>query len=73
MFSAQDSVWMAQALRLAERGLYTTSPNPRVGCVLVKDGAVIGEGWHERAGEPHAEVNAINAAGNIDGLFADGS
>ena len=63
MFSAQDSVWMAQALRLAERGLYTTSPNPRVGCVLVKDGAVIGEGWHERAGEPHAEVHALHAAG----------
>jgi diaminohydroxyphosphoribosylaminopyrimidine deaminase/5-amino-6-(5-phosphoribosylamino)uracil reductase len=54
---------MAQALRLAERGLYTTSPNPRVGCVLVKDGAVIGEGWHERAGEPHAEVHALRAAG----------
>src|SRR3989338_2324166 len=63
MFYAQDSVWMAQALRLAERGLYTTSPNPRVGCVLVKDGAVIGEGWHERAGEPHAEVYALHAAG----------
>src|SRR3989338_1707346 len=63
MFSVQDSVWMAQALRLAERGLYTTSPNPRVGCVLVKDGAVIGEGWREGAGEPHAEVHALHAAG----------
>jgi diaminohydroxyphosphoribosylaminopyrimidine deaminase / 5-amino-6-(5-phosphoribosylamino)uracil reductase len=63
MFSAQDSVWMAQALRLAERGLYTTSPNPRVGCVLVRDGGVVGEGWHERAGEPHAEVLALRAAG----------
>ncbi|MFH0933628.1 MAG: riboflavin biosynthesis protein RibD, partial [Pseudomonadota bacterium] len=41
-----DSQWMVLALRLAERGLYTTSPNPRVGCVLVKDGKVVGEGWH---------------------------
>lgn len=54
---------MARAFRLAERGLYTTMPNPRVGCVLVKDGKVIGEGWHERAGEPHAEVNALIHAG----------
>lgn len=58
-----DSQWMALALRLAERGLYSTSPNPRVGCVLVKDGKVVGEGWHERAGEPHAEVHALRAAG----------
>lgn len=58
-----DSQWMALALRLAERGLHTTSPNPRVGCVLVKDGRVVGEGWHERAGEPHAEVHALRAAG----------
>ncbi|MDD5299544.1 MAG: bifunctional diaminohydroxyphosphoribosylaminopyrimidine deaminase/5-amino-6-(5-phosphoribosylamino)uracil reductase RibD [Gallionella sp.] len=64
MFSAQDSLWMAQALRLAERGLYTTSPNPRVGCVLVREGSVVGEGWHERAGEPHAEVHALQAAGD---------
>jgi len=56
---------MARALRLAERGLYTTSPNPRVGCVLTRDGAVIGEGWHERAGEPHAEVHALRAAGAV--------
>ena len=54
---------MAQALRLAARGLYTTTPNPRVGCVLVKDGAVVGEGWHQKAGEPHAEVHALRAAG----------
>ncbi len=54
---------MAQALRLAERGIYTTSPNPRVGCVLVRDGKVVGEGWHERAGEPHAEIHALHAAG----------
>jgi len=50
---------MARALELARRGLYTTTPNPRVGCVLVRDGAVIGEGWHEQAGRPHAEINAL--------------
>lgn len=61
--NAADSQWMAQALRLAELGLYTTSPNPRVGCVLVRDGKLIGEGWHRRAGEPHAEVHALRAAG----------
>jgi len=62
-FSAADHEFMARALRLAERGLDTTTPNPRVGCVLVKDGGVIGEGWHERAGEPHAEANALRVAG----------
>jgi diaminohydroxyphosphoribosylaminopyrimidine deaminase/5-amino-6-(5-phosphoribosylamino)uracil reductase len=56
---------MARALQLARRGMYTTDPNPRVGCVIVKDGKIIGEGWHERAGEPHAEVNALNQAGKI--------
>ena len=56
---------MAQALRLAECGLNTASPNPRVGCVLVRDGKIVGEGWHERAGEPHAEVNALHAAGDV--------
>jgi len=55
---------MAHALKLAERGLYSTSPNPRVGCVLVKDGMLVGEGWHERAGEPHAEVHALRGAGD---------
>lgn len=54
---------MARALQLAARGLNTTTPNPRVGCVLVKDGRVVGEGWHERAGEPHAEIHALRAAG----------
>ena len=54
---------MAKALQLAQRGLYTTTPNPRVGCVIVRDGTVVGEGWHERAGAPHAEVNALQAAG----------
>ena len=52
---------MAHALQLARRGLYSTSPNPRVGCVIVRDGRVIGEGWHERAGLPHAEAAAIAA------------
>jgi len=55
---------MTRALELAARGLYTTTPNPRVGCVLVRDGAVVGEGWHERAGEPHAEAHALRAAGD---------
>lgn len=55
---------MARALMLARRGLYGADPNPRVGCVLVREGQVIGEGWHERAGEPHAEVNALEAAGD---------
>ncbi len=63
MYSAADHDFMAQAIRLAWRGLYSTTPNPRVGCVLVKGGAVVGEGWHERAGGPHAEVHALNAAG----------
>lgn len=54
---------MARALELAQRGLYTTTPNPRVGCVIVRSGEVVGEGWHERAGEPHAEVMALRAAG----------
>lgn len=62
-FSAVDHGMMARALQLAERGLWTTSPNPRVGCVLVRDGRVVGEGWHEKAGEPHAEVHALRAAG----------
>jgi diaminohydroxyphosphoribosylaminopyrimidine deaminase/5-amino-6-(5-phosphoribosylamino)uracil reductase len=62
VFALDDKRHMARALKLAARGLYTTTPNPRVGCVLVKDGHVIGEGWHERAGGPHAEVSAISAA-----------
>ena len=63
-FTAADHRWMAQALQLAERGLWTTSPNPRVGCMLVKGDAVVGEGWHAKAGEPHAEVHALRAAGD---------
>ncbi len=62
-FSSADHQHMARALQLAERGLYTTRPNPRVGCVLVKEGVVVGEGYHRRAGGPHAEVEALQAAG----------
>ena len=60
-FSAEDHGFMARALQLAQRGLYSTTPNPRVGCVMVRDGRVIGEGWHERAGLPHAEAVALDA------------
>ncbi|MFN4289977.1 MAG: bifunctional diaminohydroxyphosphoribosylaminopyrimidine deaminase/5-amino-6-(5-phosphoribosylamino)uracil reductase RibD [Permianibacter sp.] len=63
-FTADDAVHMAHALRLAERGRYTTAPNPNVGCVLVRDGVVVGEGWHEVAGGPHAEINALKMAGD---------
>lgn len=63
MFSEADHRFMARALELAERGLYTTTPNPRVGCVIAHGASVVGEGWHERAGHPHAEVNALAAAG----------
>jgi diaminohydroxyphosphoribosylaminopyrimidine deaminase/5-amino-6-(5-phosphoribosylamino)uracil reductase len=59
-----DFGFMARALRLAARGLCTTEPNPRVGCVLVRDGEIVGEGWHRRAGEPHAERNALADAGH---------
>ena len=65
--SNPDEYFMARALQLAEHGLYTTDPNPRVGCVLVKEGAVIGEGWHRCAGQPHAEVNALAEAGGQAG------
>ena len=58
-----DEAWMRQALRLAARGRGKTSPNPMVGCVLVKDGRAVGTGWHRKAGEPHAEVLALRAAG----------
>lgn len=61
--NAADPLYMARALELARQGLYSTHPNPRVGCVLVKDGQVVGEGWHVRAGEPHAEVHALRQAG----------
>lgn len=60
--TVSDREYMARAIVLARKGLYSTMPNPRVGCVLVRDGAVVGEGWHVRAGAGHAEVNALAAA-----------
>ena len=63
-FTPDDYQYMTQALRLAEQGLYTTTPNPRVGCVIVKSNQVIGQGAHLKAGEPHAEVHAIQQAGS---------
>lgn len=60
---AVDLRFMARALELASRGRYSTHPNPRVGCVIVRDGQIVGEGWHQRAGEAHAEVLALAAAG----------
>ena len=64
MADKDDYHYMARALRLAERGLYTTDPNPRVGALVVKDGVVVGEGFHHRAGEPHAEPQALAQAGD---------
>jgi len=66
-FSALDQAMMRRALALAERGLFTTTPNPRVGCVVARDGKIIGEGWHEKAGGPHAEVRALE---NVDAAGA---
>src|SRR5437867_63666 len=62
-FSMEDSSWMDVALRLARRGYGATSPNPMVGAVLVRGRKIIGQGWHRRAGEAHAEVEAIRDAG----------
>ena len=64
MFHDTDVAHMRQALALAANGLFTTTPNPRVGCVLVRDGEVVGTGWHARAGGPHAETLALQAAGD---------
>ena len=61
--SATDRRHMIRALDLARRGLYSTDPNPRVGCVIARGGRVVGEGWHRYAGEPHAEIHALAAAG----------
>lgn len=63
MFSADDHLFMARAMQLARHGLFTTTPNPRVGCVIARGGDRLGEGWHQRAGAPHAEVNALAVAG----------
>ncbi len=57
-----DDLYMSQALVLAQKGIYSTTPNPRVGCVLVKDQQIIGQGWHQKAGQPHAEIHALNDA-----------
>jgi len=65
--SAADQSFMARALQLARLGLFSTHPNPRVGCVIVRDGEIVGEGWHQRAGEPHAEVHALRQAGERAG------
>ena len=62
MIAEADREMMERALALAERGLFTTTPNPRVGCVIARDGLVLGEGWHERAGDAHAEVRALEDA-----------
>ncbi|HYE37953.1 bifunctional diaminohydroxyphosphoribosylaminopyrimidine deaminase/5-amino-6-(5-phosphoribosylamino)uracil reductase RibD [Methylocaldum sp.] len=62
-FTLEDAEFMARTLHLAERGLYTTDPNPRVGCVIVKDGQIVGEGWHQQAGGPHAEIEALRESG----------
>ncbi|MBO8416344.1 MAG: bifunctional diaminohydroxyphosphoribosylaminopyrimidine deaminase/5-amino-6-(5-phosphoribosylamino)uracil reductase RibD [Proteobacteria bacterium] len=70
-FSSNDLMYMRRALKLARRGRFGTSPNPCVGCVIVRDGMIIGEGWHKKAGTDHAEVAAIkNAGGNVAGATA---
>jgi diaminohydroxyphosphoribosylaminopyrimidine deaminase / 5-amino-6-(5-phosphoribosylamino)uracil reductase len=61
--TSSDAMWMDRALALAALGRFTTTPNPNVGCVLVQDDQLVGEGWHRQAGEPHAEVHALRAAG----------
>jgi diaminohydroxyphosphoribosylaminopyrimidine deaminase/5-amino-6-(5-phosphoribosylamino)uracil reductase len=73
MWTASDHQYMSRALQLARRGLYSTDPNPRVGCVIVKDDVVLSEGWHQKTGQPHAEIEALNNAkqnhtsGNVSG------
>ena len=62
MFTPADHEFMTRAIELARKGLYTTTPNPRVGCVIVQEQLIVGEGWHHRAGEPHAEVIALGEA-----------
>ncbi|BED88286.1 riboflavin biosynthesis protein RibD [Pseudoalteromonas sp. MM1] len=64
IFTAQDEIYMARAIELAKKGRFTTTPNPNVGCVLVKDNHIIGEGFHQLAGQGHAEVNALAVAGD---------
>ena len=67
---SQDSIqhdhrWMQRAIELARLGCYSTKPNPNVGCVIVKDGQSVGEGFHPQAGQPHAEVFALRQAGKL--------
>lgn len=68
--SKTDAYYMAKAIKLAEKGLYTTDPNPRVGCLIVKEDRVIAEGWHARAGQGHAEVEALMKVNNAKGATA---
>jgi diaminohydroxyphosphoribosylaminopyrimidine deaminase/5-amino-6-(5-phosphoribosylamino)uracil reductase len=70
MTQSLDNFYMAQALKLAQRGLYTTKPNPRVGCVLVKNNTIIAEGWHVKAGHGHAEVEALKQTQDAKGATA---
>jgi diaminohydroxyphosphoribosylaminopyrimidine deaminase/5-amino-6-(5-phosphoribosylamino)uracil reductase len=70
MSSVRDAFYMAQAISLAKKGRYTTDPNPRVGCVLVRDGEVIGQGWHVKAGQGHAEVEALKNVPDAKGATA---
>jgi diaminohydroxyphosphoribosylaminopyrimidine deaminase / 5-amino-6-(5-phosphoribosylamino)uracil reductase len=70
MTAAQDAYYMAKAIQLAKRGRYTTSPNPNVGCVIVKDGTIIAEGWHKKAGQGHAEVEALKQLPHANGATA---
>ena len=64
-FTADDNRFMSRALELAEKGRYSTKPNPCVGCVLVQGEQIVAEGWHQKAGEPHAEVVALKQAGSL--------
>lgn len=66
----KDVFFMASAIRMAEKGMYTTDPNPRVGCVLVKEDKIIAEGWHRKAGQDHAEVNALSQMDNVQASTA---
>ena len=70
MTSLSDRQAMARALQLADRGRYSTSPNPRVGCVVTRSGQLVAEGWHQRAGEGHAEVNALAQLDDATGCTA---
>ena len=70
MLAHQDAVFMARAIKLAKKGQFTTDPNPRVGCVLVKQGLILSEGWHARAGQGHAEVEALKKTADADGATA---